>query len=88
MSVWGKTRTVVGFYDGRTNQVLAARSDGGVDHEPEGLVRLGSFTMMGHFLGELTFVVNDTVVTFDLSFDNDRAAAPTVDVVTVSAAAR
>ena len=88
MSVWGKTRTVVGFYDGRTNQVLATRSDGGVDHEPEGLVRLGSFTMMGHFLGELTFVVNDTVVTFDLSFDNDRAAAPTVDVVTVNAAAR
>ena len=34
------------------------------------------------------FVVNDTVVTFALSFDNDRAAAPTADIVKVSAAAR
>jgi hypothetical protein len=88
MSVWGKNRTVAGFYDGRPNQVLSPRSDGGVDYEPAGLVRLGSFTMMGHFLGELTFVANDSVVTFDLSFDNDRAAAPTADVVTMSAAAR
>jgi hypothetical protein len=87
MSVWGKNRTVAGFYDGRPNQVLSPRSDGGVDYEPAGLVRLGSFTMMGHFLGELTFVANDSVVTFDLSFDNDRAAA-TADVVTMSAAAR
>jgi hypothetical protein len=80
MSVWGKKRTVAGFYDGRPNQILSARSDGGVDCEPEGLVRLGSFTMMGHFLGELTFVANDTVVTFDLSFDKDRAAVPAADV--------
>lgn len=88
MSVWSKKPTVVGFYDGRPNQVLSPRSDGGVDYEREGLVRLGSFTMMSHFLGELTFMANDTVVTFDLSFDNDRAAAPTTDVVAVSAAAR
>ena len=88
MSAWGKMRTVAGFYDGRPNQFLSPRFDGGVDVEPAGLVRLGSFTMMSHFLGELTFVANDTVVTFDLSFDNDRAAAPTMDVVKVSAAAR
>jgi hypothetical protein len=88
VSVWGKTRTVAGFYNGRPNQVLSPRSDGGVDYEPERWVRLGSFTMMGHFLGELTFVANDTVVTFDLSFDNDRAAAPSADVVAVSATAR
>jgi hypothetical protein len=80
LSVWGKKRTVAGFYDGRPNQVLSRRSDGGVGYEPQGLVRLGSFTMMGHFLGELTFVANDTVVTFDLSFDHDRAAAPAADV--------
>jgi hypothetical protein len=85
---WGKERTIVGFYDGRANQVSSLRSDAGLDYEPDGLVRLGSFTMMGHFLGELTFVANDTVVTFDLSFDNDRASAPAADVVTVSAAAR
>jgi hypothetical protein len=88
MSVWGKNPTIAGFYDGRPNQVLSPRSDGRVDYEPEGLIRLGSFTMMGHFLGELTFVANDTVVSFDLSFDNDRAAAPAADIVTVSAAAR
>lgn len=87
MSEWGKKRTVAGFYDGRPNQVLS--SGGEVDCEPQGLVRLGSFTMMGHFLGELTFVANDTVVTFDLSFDHDRAAAPpTANVVTVNAVAR
>ena len=86
ISVWGKKRTVAGFYDGRSNQVLS-RSGGGVDHATEGLVRLGSLTMMGHFLGELAFVANDTVVTFDLSFDNDRAAA-IAEVVTLSAAVR
>lgn len=88
ISTWGKARTVVGFYDGRPNQILSPRSDGGLDYEPEGLVRLSSLTMMGHFLGELTFVANETVVTFDLSFDNDHAAEPTADVVTVRAAAR
>jgi len=88
MNVWGKNRTFAGFYDGRPNQVLSPRSDGVADYEPEGLVRLGSFTMMGHFLGELTFVANDTAVTFDLSFDNDRTAAPTADVVSVRATAR
>ena len=86
MSVWGKKRTVAGFYNGRPNQVWS--SGGEVGCEPEGLVRLGSFTMMGHFLGELTFVANDTVVTFDLSFDHDRAAAPAADVVSVSGVAR
>ena len=88
MTVWGKKRTIAGFYDGRPNQVLSPRFDGGIDYESQGLVRLGSFTMMGHFLGELTFVANDTVVTFDLSFDHDRAAAPAADVVAVSADAR
>lgn len=88
VGVWGRERTVAGFYDGRPNQALSPRSDGGVDYEPQGLVRLGSFTMMSHFLGELTFVANDAVVTFDLSFDNDRAEAPAGNIVTVRAAAR
>jgi hypothetical protein len=85
MSVWGEKRGAVGFYDGRSNQILSMRSNGKVD-ELQGLVRLGSFTMMAHFLGELSFVANDTVVTFDLSFDNDRAASSTTNVVAVSAA--
>lgn len=85
---WGKNRTIAGFYDGRANQALSLRSDGGVDYQPDGLVRLGSFVMMGHFLGELSFVANDSVVTFDLSFDNDRATAPTAEVIAARAAAR
>jgi hypothetical protein len=84
-SVWGKKRTVAGFYDGRPNEDLS-RSDG-VDPATQGWVRLGSLTMMGHFLGELAFVANDTVVTFDLSFDNDRAAA-IAEFDTLSAAVR
>lgn len=84
----GEKRLVAGFYDGRPNQVLSPRSSGDVDDEPEGLVRLGGFSMMSHFLGELAFMANDTVVTFDLSFENDRAAAPTTNVVSVGAAAR
>ena len=87
-SVWGEKRTVSGFYDGRPNQLLARRMDGGGYDEPEGLVRVGSFAMLSHFLGELTLVAGETVVTFDLSFDNDRAAAPTADIVTVRATAR
>ena len=62
--------------------MTSPRPDEKVDHELEGLVRLGSFSMMGHFLGELSFIVNETAVTFDLSFDNDHASA-TADVVTV-----
>ncbi len=82
IGAWSKKRTVTGFYDGRPNRVTSPRPDEKVDHELEGLVRLGSLTMMGHFLGELSFIVNETVVTFDLSFDNDHASA-TADVVTV-----
>jgi hypothetical protein len=84
-SAWGKKRTVAGFYDGQSNRVLSRHSDGGVDYKSEGLVRVGGFTMMGHFLGELTFVANDTVVTFDLSFDNDRAAKPAAGVASMRA---
>jgi len=87
-SVWGEKRTVSGFYDGRPNQLLSRRMDGADHYEPEGLVRVGSFAILSHFLGELTFVAAATVVTLDLSFDNDRADAPPADIVTVSAAAR
>src|SRR5262245_16592703 len=84
-SAWGKQLTVAGFYDGRPNQVVARRSDGEIDFASQRLVRLGSFTMMGHFLGELTFIANGIVVTFDLSFDNDRASAASTDIVAVRA---
>ncbi len=81
----GQKRTVVGFYDGRPNQVLAKRSHMEFYFEPEGLVRLGGFTMMGHQLGELVFLAGETVVVFDISFDNDRAATDVPSAIEVSA---
>ena len=87
-SGWGKRRTVVGFYDGRPNQLLARRLDGKLYSELAGFVQLGGFTLMGHFLGELTFVAGESVVMFDISFDDDRAAAPVTNIVSVSARAK
>lgn len=87
-SAWGKQLTVAGFFDGRPNQVLPRRSDGEIDFQSQKLVRVGSFTMMGHFLGELTFIANGIVVTFDLSFDNDRASAASTDIVAARAVAK
>jgi hypothetical protein len=71
----GQKITVVGFYNGRPNQVLAKRSNKEFYYEPEGLVRLGGFTMMAHQLGELVLLAGETIVVFDMSFDNDRAAS-------------
>lgn len=79
---------VAGFYDGKPNRVLSPRAGGEANDDREGLVRLGGFSMMSHFLGELSFLANDNVVTFDLSFDNDRAAAPTTNVVRMNATAK
>ena len=87
ISVWDEKRIVAGFYDGRRNQLLTRRQDGGYD-DAVGLVRVGRFAVLSHILGELTLVAGETVVTFDLSFDNDRAAAPAADIFTVSATAR
>ena len=83
-----ESRTIAGFYDGRPNRALSPASGPGIDHQPGSLIRLGSFTIMGHFLGELSFVANDGVVTFDLSFDNDRAPPPPAEVVRARAVAR
>ena len=81
----GQKRTVVGFYDGRPNEVLAKRSRQELYYEPEGLVRLGGFTMMAHQLGELVFLAGETVVVFDMSFDNDRAATDVPSAINVIA---
>jgi hypothetical protein len=86
LRAWGEARIIAGFYDGRRNEMLAPRSDGKSDYETVGLVRVGDFAMMGHFLGELTLVANDAVITFDLSFENERASAPAGAALNVSAA--
>jgi len=84
-SVWGQRRTAIGFYDGRRTEVLPPRSDGATASKPEGFHWLGGLTFMSHYLGELQFIADETVVMFDMSFDDDRAAAPTHSAVNVSA---
>jgi hypothetical protein len=87
-SVWGQRRTAVGFYDGRRTEALAPRSDGALAHKPDGFHWLGGLTLMSHYLGELQFIADGTVVMFDMSFDDDRAAAPTESAVNLSARPR
>jgi hypothetical protein len=84
-SVWGQRRSVIGFYDGRRTEVLPPRSDGALAYKPEGFQWLGGLTLMSHHLGELQFIADETVVMFDMSFDDDRAAVPTHNAVNVSA---
>ena len=83
--VWGQKRTVLGFYDGRPNESLAQRSDGSLNHAPMEYQWIEGFTVLAHVLGELQMVVGSSVVMFDLSFDDDRAAAPTTAAVKLSA---
>ena len=84
-SVWGQKRSVMGYYDGRRTRVLSPLSDGTLTYKPEGFHWLGGFTLLSHHLGELEFIVDETVVMFDMSFDDDRAAAPSDSAVNVSA---
>jgi len=81
--IWGLRRTVIGYYNGQTTQVLPPRSDGALAYKPEGFHWLGGLTLMAHHLGELQFINGESVVTFDMSFDDDRAAAPPKGAVLV-----
>lgn len=86
--LWGKRRAIAGFYDGRPNRMLPLGSDGRVDYEAAKLIRIGSLSIMSHFLGELTLIASDGAVTFDLSFDSDRAAANPAEFAAVRSPAR
>jgi hypothetical protein len=79
--MWGLRRTVIGFYDGRQTEVLSPRSDGVLAYKPEGFHWLGGITVMAHHLGELQLINGETVVTFDMSFDDDRAAESFTNVL-------
>jgi hypothetical protein len=83
-----KRRAVAGFFDGQSNQILPLGSDGRFDYDSQKLVRVGGLIIMAHFLGEITLVTKNSAVTFDLSFDSDRAAANSTDVVAVRWPAR
>lgn len=87
-SAWAQKRTVAGYYDGRPNRVLPGCAAREAYCEAQGLVELGGFHLMEHFLGELGFVARDAVVTIDLSFDDDSAEAPPTSMVRVSVPAK
>jgi len=79
-SAAGKRRAVAGFFDGQSNRILPPGADGRLDYDSLKLIRVGGLSIMAHFLGEITFVTKDSAVTFDLSFESDRAAANAADV--------
>ena len=86
-TLWVQKRTVIGYYDGRQNRVVPRCAKVKGDCQPQGLVEVGGFHMMEHFLGELVFVAREAVVTIDLSFDDDSAEAPATNMVQMSGAA-
>jgi len=82
---WQK-RSLLGFYNGQPMKTLSRHSNEALASVPEGYTLLNDFKILAHYLGELPFVINGTVVTFDISFDDDRAAeiAPHPDNVRVT----
>ncbi len=81
-------RAVAGFFDGRPNRTLALGADGRIDYDSQKLTRVGALNLMAHFLGEISFVAKDGVVTLDLSFESDRGAAHPANVAAVRPPAR
>lgn len=63
---------IVSFYDGRPNQSLPQAQI------LEGFVEVSTLYLLEHFLGELGTIIEQRVVTFDMSFENDNAAAPAI----------
>jgi hypothetical protein len=83
-----KRPVIAGFFDGQPDRILPPGTDDRVDFDSRKLIRIGGLSIMAHFLGEITFVTKDGAVTFDLSFESDRAAASSADVVAVRSPAR
>jgi hypothetical protein len=72
---WQQKRNVLGFYDGRTVQVLLPDADGVLRDEPKHYRSVGTFSFMAHRLGELVLSAGGQAVIFDISFDDDLSAA-------------
>ena len=83
-NTWGSNRSVLGFFDGRPNEVLPPLSDRAVGYEPTGYRWVHGFTFLAQSLGELQLIANGTAIPFDISFDDDLAAdanSPAFNVV-------
>jgi hypothetical protein len=72
---WDKKRSVLGFYDGRAMENLPILKRGyGLD-QPQHYIAFTWFYISPHPFGELAFSVKGTSMAFDISFDDDVAAA-------------
>lgn len=81
--IWGANRNVLGFFDGRSNQILPQRADGSLAYDPVGYRWFGGFTFLAQSLGELQLVVNGAAIQFDISFDDDLAGDVDSQVVNI-----
>ena len=75
---WQK-KNLLGFYNGQPMKILSRGSDAALASGLKGYTWLNDFKILAHYLGDLQFVTRSTVVTFDISFDDDRAAEVSPD---------
>jgi len=84
---WQK-KNLLGFYNGQPMKILSRGSDEALASGLEGYTWLNDFKILAHYLGDLQFVIRSTVVTFDISFDDERAAEVSPKPVNVSVTSR
>jgi hypothetical protein len=72
---WDKKRSVLGFYDGRAMANLPILKRGSELDQPQHYTLFTWFYISAHPFGELAFSVKGTSMAFDISFDDDVAAA-------------
>lgn len=83
-----KKRSLLGFYNGQPMKILSRGSDEALAAGLEGYTWSNDFKILAHYLGELQLVSDGAVVTFDISFDDDRAAEVSPKPVNVSVTSR
>jgi hypothetical protein len=83
-NIWGANRSVLGFFDGRPNEILPSLPDSSAGYEPMGYRWFRGFTFLAQSLGELQLVANGAAIPFDISFDDDLTAdadSPALNIV-------
>jgi hypothetical protein len=73
---WRAKRNVLGYIDGGSMNILPTGWESSARKEPDGYVKAGTVHFLAHRLGEIAISVNGRGIAFDLSFDDDLAAAP------------
>jgi hypothetical protein len=72
---WDQKRQVLGFYDGRAMESLPSLKRGSGLDQPQHYISSTWFYISPHPFGELAFSIKGTSMAFDISFDDDVAAA-------------